>query len=80
MYSRAVWREAKWEEERTVPSNWINDETKQVRWPTGVNAVKAYKTCAEPQENWKTFSLLKEKFSAGMLSFIFLWIYSLMQD
>ncbi|XP_022111444.1 uncharacterized protein LOC110990668 isoform X2 [Acanthaster planci] len=62
MYSRAVWREEKREEEGTVPSNWIRN--RMLFWPPGPNAIKAYESRQEPRDNWRQFPLVKLKLSA----------------
>lgn len=63
MYSRAVWREGKGEQECTIPSHWIRQ--KEVLWPKGIDASKALSSMQEPAKNWRVFTLVKVKISSG---------------
>nr|XP_047133575.1 uncharacterized protein LOC105848050 isoform X2 [Hydra vulgaris] len=63
-WCRAVWLEGSVEEELTIPSVWIEgavDEKRFVRWPIGMNVIKACNQQAIPQNSWFRFPLLKEK-------------------
>ncbi|XP_038063128.1 clumping factor A-like [Patiria miniata] len=62
MYARAVWTEGNREEEGTIPTTWMRDQT--VFWPPGSNALKAFESRQEPCENWRQFPLVKLKLSA----------------
>ena len=67
---RAVWFENGREVEGVAPSIWIKRGT--VFWPQGANAEPAYVNRAEPNEKtWRSFKLVKVKFTSGkLLSFI----------
>ena len=63
-WCRAVWLEGSVEEELTIPSVWVEgsvNEKQFVRWPNGINVLKACKQQAIPQNDWFCFPLLKEK-------------------
>ncbi|XP_047124614.2 uncharacterized protein LOC100206657 [Hydra vulgaris] len=63
-WCRAVWLEGSTEEELTIPSVWIEgavNEKQFVRWPNGINVLKACKQQAIPHNDWFSFPLLKEK-------------------
>ena len=66
MWKRAVWIEGDREEEGVVPSNWIIGEN--LHWPKS-NAPKLHHERAQPGKNWKTFPLIKTKFTSGMFIF-----------
>ena len=63
MWARAVWIEQDKEEEGVIPEIWIQGQT--VRWPTGLNVVKALSEKREPLGKWHKFPLTKIKFRSG---------------
>ena len=62
-WSKAVWLEGNIEEVGTVPTSWIENE--YIRWPVGVNALRAMAEQKIPDEKWKSFPLVKVKLSSG---------------
>lgn len=72
-WARAVWLENDVEEEGVVPHAWI--ENKTVRWPTGVNVMRAFSEQRLPLDNWLTFPLVKIKVTSGLCILHFLMSY-----
>lgn len=66
MWVRAVWMEGKREEEGVIPEVWI--ENKTVRWPDGINVLRARTEQRQPTEKWHKFPLVKVKFRSGQFS------------
>lgn len=63
MWVRAVWLEGGIEEEGVIPEVWVEDEN--VRWPNGVNVLRARSEQRVPSAKWHTFPLVKVKFRSG---------------
>jgi hypothetical protein len=63
-WARAVWIENDVEEEGVLPKVWIEDKT--VRWPTGVNVMRAFTQQKIPEDNWESFPLVKVKLTSGL--------------
>ncbi|CAB4003364.1 Hypothetical predicted protein [Paramuricea clavata] len=61
-WARAVWIENDVEEEGVLPKVWIEDKT--VRWPTGVNVMRAFTQQKIPEDNWESFPLVKVKLTS----------------
>lgn len=62
-WTRAVWLEGDVEEEGTIPSCWITDNT--VFWPNGINVLRAMSEMQQPTEKWKPFKLVKVKITSS---------------
>ncbi|CAG2190084.1 unnamed protein product [Mytilus edulis] len=65
---KTVWKELdpdEHEEECVIPSTWVNQETRKVRWPKGINTIRAMNKLRRPEEKWNTFDLVKVKVSSG---------------
>ncbi|CAM4557254.1 unnamed protein product [Leuciscus chuanchicus] len=60
VYARAVWVENGKQMEGVLPLNWIDTETKVVRWPLK-NVSVAHKRLLQPQEDWLSFEFVKVK-------------------
>ncbi|KAJ8001024.1 hypothetical protein DPEC_G00186510 [Dallia pectoralis] len=60
VYARAVWVENGMQMEGVLPLNWIETETKVVRWPLK-NVSVAHERLLPPQEDWLSFELVKVK-------------------
>ncbi|XP_026071332.1 protein SON-like [Carassius auratus] len=60
VYARAVWVENGKQMEGVLPLNWIDTETKVVRWPLK-NVSVAHKHLLQPEEDWLSFEFLKVK-------------------
>ncbi|KAK7172552.1 hypothetical protein R3I93_002616 [Phoxinus phoxinus] len=60
VYARAVWVENGKQMEGVLPLNWIDTETKVVRWPLK-NVSVAHKRLLKPQEDWLSFEFVKVK-------------------
>ncbi|XP_057310432.1 uncharacterized protein LOC130648402 isoform X1 [Hydractinia symbiolongicarpus] len=62
-YTKCVWVEKLngMEQEATIPSSWVFAAEGVIRWPVKVNALRAMQEQRLPQENWKTFNLVKVK-------------------
>ncbi|KAF1395646.1 hypothetical protein PFLUV_G00013760 [Perca fluviatilis] len=60
VYARAVWVENGQQMEGVLPLNWIDTETKVVRWPLKKVSV-AHKRLLQPQEDWLSFEFVKVK-------------------
>ncbi|XP_051985368.1 uncharacterized protein LOC127645748 [Xyrauchen texanus] len=60
VYARAVWVENGQQMEGVLPLNWIDTETKVVRWPLK-NVSVAHKRLLQPQEDWLSFEFVKVK-------------------
>ena len=63
MWVRAVWIEGKREEEGVISEVWI--ENKTVRWPDGINVLRARTEQRKSTEKWHKFPLVKVKFRSG---------------
>jgi hypothetical protein len=64
MWSRAVWREETIrEEEAAIPTIWLQNGA--VRWPTGLNVLRAFERQQAPTQKWDTFPLIKVKCTSG---------------
>ncbi|CAG2237711.1 unnamed protein product [Mytilus edulis] len=64
---KTVWKELdpdEHEEECVIPSTWVNQETRKVRWPKGINTIRAMNKLRRPEEKWNTFDLVKVKVSS----------------
>jgi hypothetical protein len=61
---RAIWIENAIEEEGVVPKAWIQGKT--VRWPIGMNVLRAFNEQKEPSEDWHKFPLMKIKLTSGL--------------
>ncbi|CAC5373450.1 unnamed protein product [Mytilus coruscus] len=67
-WSRLVWNDLELdehEEECIILSVWINMTAKTVRWPKGVNAIRAINEPRRPEEKWNTFDLVKVTVTSG---------------
>lgn len=64
VYARAVWVENGKQMEGVLPLNWIDTETKVVRWPLK-NVSVAHKRLLQPQEDWLSFEFVKVKVTSG---------------
>ena len=64
VYARAVWVENGQQMEGVLPLNWIDTETKVVRWPLKKVSV-AHKRLLQPQEDWLSFEFVKVKVTSG---------------
>ncbi|XP_052422044.1 serine/threonine-protein kinase PRP4 homolog isoform X6 [Carassius gibelio] len=60
VYARAVWVENGKQMEGVLPLNWIDTETKVVRWPLK-NVSVAHKHLLQPEEDWLSFEFVKVK-------------------
>ena len=63
-WSRAVWQEKTQEEEMTIPTVWIQDG--YVRWPEGLQVLKAFNQQLTPKHYWHKFKLIKVKLCTGI--------------
>ena len=63
-WSRAVWQEETQEEEITIPTVRIQDRS--VRWPEGLQVLKAFNQQLTPKDNWHKFKLIKVKLCTGI--------------
>ena len=63
-WSRAVWQEETQEEEMTIPTVRIQDCC--VRWPEGLQVLKAFNQQLTPKDNWHKFKLIKVKLCTGI--------------
>ena len=61
---RAVWQEETQEEEMTIPTVQIQDRC--VRWPEGLQVLKAFNQQLTPKDNWHKFKLIKVKLCTGI--------------
>lgn len=64
VYARAVWVENGKQMEGVLPLNWIDTETKVVRWPLK-NVSVAHKHLLQPEEDWLSFEFVKVKVTSG---------------
>lgn len=64
VYTQAVWVENGQQMEGVLPLNWIDTETKVVRWPLK-NVSVAHKHLLQPQEDWLTLTNSKLKVTSG---------------
>ena len=65
MWVRAVWLEGSREEEGVIPEVWVENNT--VRWPNGINVLRARAEHRKPTEKWHKFPLVKVKFKSGQI-------------
>ncbi len=65
MYIKAVWLEDGKEMEGTIPDNWIDINSKTVRWPMNKSS-EAFKKKKDPQDDWLVFPSIKKKLTSGM--------------
>ena len=72
-WARAVWIENDVEEEGVVPRVWIEDKT--VRWPKGINVIRAFSERRLPLDNWLSFPLLKIKVTSGLFLQFFQYLH-----
>ena len=72
-WARAVWIENDVEEEGVVPRVWIEDKT--VRWPKGINVIRAFSEQRLPLDNWLSFPLLKIKVTSGLFLQFFQYLH-----
>ena len=68
-WSKAVWLGGNIEEVGTVPTSWI--EYEYIRWPVGMNALRAMAEQKIPDEKRKSSSLVKVKLSSGNTFFLY---------
>ena len=69
IWSKAVWLEGNIEEVGTVLTSWVVNEN--IRWPVGINALRAMVEQKMPDEKWKSFPLVKVKLSSGNIFFLY---------
>ena len=67
-----AWVKVVWHEEGkvysdTIPSSWVDETTKKVKWPVGIAALRAMNENRAPGEDWKEFDLLKIKLRSGIV-------------
>ena len=67
-WSRAVSQQETQEEEMTIPTVWIQDG--YVRWPEGLQVLKAFNQQLSPKDNWHKFKLIKVKLRTGIGSIL----------
>lgn len=82
MFALAVWREETGDEilehDGVVPLSWIDEDDKILRWPNKKNAMADFKKKSIPEDDWKSFQLIKIKITSGMsIHFYTLFIYKL---
>ena len=65
-WARAVWNEDGKSFAGTCPYNWIDEEKKVLRWPVKINSLRAMNEERTPEENWRTFQLIKIKLRSGI--------------
>lgn len=65
MWVRAVWLENDIEEEGVIPEVWIQDNN--VRWPNGINVIRARTEQKIPSNKWHSYPLVKVKFKSGKI-------------
>ena len=63
-WSRAVWQEKTQEEEMTIPTVLFQDG--YVRWPEGLQVLKAFNQQLTPKHDWHKFKLIKVKLGTGI--------------
>ncbi|CAM1308728.1 Uncharacterised protein at_DN0510 [Pycnogonum litorale] len=68
-WTLAVWQEEDVEEEAVIPTTWIEGDF--VRWPRGVNTLRAMKEMRNPDSKWDSFKLIKVKLRSGMYALNF---------
>ncbi|XP_065665329.1 uncharacterized protein LOC136086774 isoform X1 [Hydra vulgaris] len=60
-YAQVIWLEGNQEMERTIPINWIDEDTNKVFWPNTLNVKNAFKRCQQPKKDWLKFEFVKIK-------------------
>lgn len=75
IWSLAAWLEGSTEEEGVIPSSWITEN--HVRWPCGLNVMRAMRELRMPDNKWDSFKLIKVKCTSGMPAMLAIMLFCL---